>query len=37
MPHSARVVVQARQRDLQGSIEMMASWYARGAQTAASS
>jgi NAD(P)-dependent dehydrogenase (short-subunit alcohol dehydrogenase family) len=37
MPHSARNVVQARQRDLPASIEMMAAWYARGAQTAASS
>jgi NAD(P)-dependent dehydrogenase (short-subunit alcohol dehydrogenase family) len=37
MPYSARDVVQARQRDLAGSIEMMAAWYARGAQTAASS
>jgi len=32
MPYSARDVVQARQRDLTASIEMMASWYARGAQ-----
>jgi len=29
MPYSARDVVQARQRDLTASIEMMASWYAR--------
>jgi NAD(P)-dependent dehydrogenase (short-subunit alcohol dehydrogenase family) len=37
MPYSAREVVQARQRDLTGSIEMMASWFARGAQTSANS
>ena len=35
MPYSARDVVQARQRDLPASIEMMAAWYARGAPTAA--
>jgi short-subunit dehydrogenase len=36
MPFSARDVVAARQRDLPASIAMMAAWYARGAQTAAS-
>jgi len=30
MPYSARDVVQARQRDLAASIDMMAAWYARG-------
>jgi short-subunit dehydrogenase len=37
MPYSARDIVQARQQNLAGSIEMMASWFARGAQTAANS
>jgi short-subunit dehydrogenase len=31
MPYSARDVVAARQRDLEGSIDMMAKWYQRGA------
>jgi short-subunit dehydrogenase len=37
MPYSARDIVQARQQNLAGSIEMRASWFARGAQTAANS